>query len=431
MKKTITAICILGSFTITQAQTIRIDLAKYGGKEFMYLFDKGSGKDTIATGTLDANGKTALDLPNSKKGYAGMSHFLLKGGISVDFIVNKENVTVSSTEEQLVRDNIKFTGSAENDFLFSRFKEQSKLDQKAKMIEYSFTIYNKEDAFYPALDKEKENLNKQLAVQRTGTAQSRLYAARFLEISDFLMGIGSSINQPIDEKVKEANLFVKEKLDVGVLYTSGYWNEVLESWMLLQQNVVKDDAVLLADTKQIASGIKDNAVYAAFAEKMALLYTKNGKDNLVSELKDFVSRSGRVEKPIKKLAVVMNGPAVGASAPALQDKSGKKWLKNTLLFFYESGCNNCENEIHQLMGNYQLVKDKGYEIVSVAADMTPDAANGHDHTFPWKEQLCDFKGFAGPNFVNYGILGTPTIFVIDAKGKITGRYSSMLETGIL
>jgi hypothetical protein len=53
--------------------------------------------------------------------------------------------------------------------------------------------------------------------------------------------------------------------------------------------------------------------------------------------------------------------------------------------------------------------------------MTPNAGDGHDHTF---------KGFKGANFVNYGIIGTPTFFTIE-NGKITGRYAGLIDMGIL
>lgn len=62
--------------------------------------------------------------------------------------------------------------------------------------------------------------------------------------------------------------------------------------------------------------------------------------------------------------------------------------------------------------------------------MTKDAAD-HNHELPWKEQLCDYKGFAGPNFQTYAIIGTPTFFTIDEKGKITGKYARLVDTDIL
>ncbi|WP_337966644.1 redoxin domain-containing protein [uncultured Flavobacterium sp.] len=222
------------------------------------------------------------------------------------------------------------------------------------------------------------------------------------------------------------------KLDFENLYTSGLWSPVIETWAQMQQYAIKDDAVFFEDTKTILSRIKNKGTYTAFADKMVGVFAKAGKDVMVSDLGRYLAQSGQIEKAPNRLISAMNDLVAGSTAPFLQTPAGKKAItKKTLLFFYESGCNNCENEIHQLLGNYQIVKDKGYEVITVAADMTKEAGDGHGHEFPWKEQLCDYKGFAGPNFISYGIIGTPTFFTIDEKGKITGRYARLIDANIL
>ncbi|MCD9574252.1 peroxiredoxin family protein [Flavobacterium soyae] len=433
MKKIVLqAIAVLGVVTSGQSQTINVNFSHYGGKQYVYVLERGSKTDTIASGKLDATGKAVLVIPTAKKGYTGISHFALTDGGGMDFIVNKENFAISCLEEQPNFENTKYTGSPENDFLNQKIQQQKAILDKAGFIQYGLNLYAKEEPLHAAFQKENQNLQQQFTALADETAKSPLYAARFIEIYNFLMGIGSSFNQPEEEKAKELNLFVKEKLDMQVLYNSGFWNQAIEGWTDLQQKVIKDDAVLLADTKQILSRIKSNEIYTAFTEKVVAVFTKAGKDDLVETISQYAAKSGRLEKPAKQLTNVINAPVVGGLAPALQTAAGKKVInKKTLLFFYESGCNNCENEIHQLLGNYEIVKSKGYEIISVAADMTKDAADGHNHTFPWKEQLCDYKGFAGPNFQTYAIIGTPTFFTIDEKGIITGKYARLVDTEIL
>ncbi|MDQ6531506.1 redoxin domain-containing protein [Flavobacterium sp. LHD-85] len=426
------ALAVFGVITSVQAQTINVNFSHYGGKQYVYVLERGNKNDTILTGKLDPSGKAVLVVPDAKKGYAGISHFVLTDGGGMDFIVNKENFSISCLEEQPNFENTNYIGSPENEFLNSRQKKQNQFFQKVSMVQYGLNIYTKEEPLYNALEKERQSLNQELSVLKSNTSQSKLYAARLAEIYDVLLGIGSPINQSEEERAKESNLFVKDKLDMAVLYNSGQWNNLIEGWMQLQQAVIKDDTAWLADTKQILSRIKSNEIYTAFTEKTVALFTKAGKDDMVSAISQYAAKSGRLEKPGKQLTNAISAPVIGASAPALQTAAGKKTInKKTLLFFYESGCNNCENEIHQLLGNYEIVKNKGYEIISVAADMTKDAAEGHDHTLPWKEKLCDFKGFAGPNFQTYAIIGTPTFFTIDEKGIITGKYARLVDTDIL
>lgn len=84
-----------------------------------------------------------------------------------------------------------------------------------------------------------------------------------------------------------------------------------------------------------------------------------------------------------------------------------------------------------LKGNYPLIKEKGYEVVSVAADTNTDVYRNTAETFPWEAKYCDLKGFDSPDFKNFGIIGTPTFYVIDGKGIVQGRYARLQDTGIV
>lgn len=425
-------LAFLGMITSLQAQTIKVDFSHFPETQYNYVLYSGEKKDTIATGKLDKEGKATLIVPASKKDYVGMSQFILNDGGAIDFILNKENFSISCNEKQLSMNNVKYTGSVENDFISNKVKEQNAIVEKFSFVEYGLNLYKKEDALYPVFEKEKENIGLQFGAIKNKTANSPLYAAKFADIYDFLMGVGSTIDQKEEAKAVEMNSFITTKIDMKVLYNSGLWSPVIESWNQLQQNIIKDDNVYLKDIKQILSRVNNKTVYTSFAEKMVDLLAKTGKDAIVSDLGAYVAKSGKIENPGNNLINAMKKPVNGKNAPALIIGKAKKIIKSkTLLFFFEAGCNNCENEIHQLLGNYQILKDKGFEIISVAADMTPNSGDGHGHEFPWKDQLCDYKGFAGVNFKNYNVIGTPTYFIIDDKGIITGTYARLVDANIL
>ena len=46
---------------------------------------------------------------------------------------------------------------------------------------------------------------------------------------------------------------------------------------------------------------------------------------------------------------------------------------------------------------------------------------------PWKDAYCDFKGFVGENFMNYAIMATPTMYILDNKGLIQAKVASAKE----
>jgi hypothetical protein len=75
--------------------------------------------------------------------------------------------------------------------------------------------------------------------------------------------------------------------------------------------------------------------------------------------------------------------------------------------------------------HYQKLKDMNLRVISIAADENKDVFEATGQNLAWSENYCDFQGFAGVNFLRYKIIGTPTIFVIDGAGIITGRNSQL------
>jgi hypothetical protein len=39
----------------------------------------------------------------------------------------------------------------------------------------------------------------------------------------------------------------------------------------------------------------------------------------------------------------------------------------------------------------------------------------------WPDNFCDFSGMKGMNFKNYGVLGVPTLYLLDREGIIVKK----------
>lgn len=74
-------------------------------------------------------------------------------------------------------------------------------------------------------------------------------------------------------------------------------------------------------------------------------------------------------------------------------------------------CEPCENELLQLKANYRLLKEKGYEVVTVSVDMDERVFRNTSETFPSKGKSYDRKGFDGTDFRNYGVMGKPACYM--------------------
>ncbi|KRB58437.1 peroxiredoxin [Flavobacterium sp. Root186] len=417
-----------------QSQTVNIDWSHFGGKSYFCLGFYGQKTDTIAKGTLDKSGKTTIVFKDRFKGYKGMLRFLLTDGGGLDLAINKENFTVSCKEEAPNFDNIFFKYSPENEYFMKTTLQKNRLLQKAALAKNALAAYTVADAVYAPFEKEQEQLSQQYKSLKNSNAQNPFYAARMIEIFDFLMGNFNDIKDGPEQKATAANDFVMSKLNFDDLYSSGVWYDVVTGWLNLQIQQSKNDEQLLADLQQIGTRIKNNIQFTDFADLVVKQLAQTGKDNVGSPYGAYLAKSGRIEKPSHFLLSAMGGPQIGMAAPDLLWESGNYSFnkkQKTLLVFYETGCNNCDNEINLLLGNYQELQKKGYEVVTAASDVDPDEYKKNAARFPWKNKNCDFRGSTGYNFSSFGVIGTPTIFVIDENGIITGRYARLADAGIL
>lgn len=416
---------LVGNLSL-QAQTVQIDFPHFAGKAYSFWVLQGDKKDTISVGILDKKGRATLKLPAKYSNYKGMSQWMLTDGGGLDLVINKENFTVGSSEEAPNESNIKYSGSPENTFLVRQFQKQRAIFAKIDAMRMATQAYGAKDPIYSVFEKELKNQEKMFEVLQTETAQNPLYAARFRQISDFLMGIGRKLYTTEDEKAKALNEFVTKELDIDVVYTSNNWNNTIEGWMDLQVNVIKDDTQLLADTQLILSRISSNEVYTAFAEKIVGLYIKNVKDSLLDDLSVTLKQSNKLVNPGSRLQRLTSGK-IGQMAPKLVGFDKKFEGNKTVLVFYETGCGNCEREMQELKAKYFILKEKGVLLISIAADKEIPTYEKNASDFQWENKLCDYQGFDGQNFKNYGVIGTPTFIVIDENGKITGRYAQLKE----
>jgi len=138
-------------------------------------------------------------------------------------------------------------------------------------------------------------------------------------------------------------------------------------------------------------------------------------------------RATHLGKDIAQRIKAAHAIVVGDQAPlfTLNDVSGKPISladlkgKVVLIDFWASWCEPCRAESPNLKIQYQLYKDKGFEIISVSVDTDRKSwlKAITDDGLTWL-QVSDLKGFNSEAVKSYGIGGVPSFFLIGRDGKI-------------
>ena len=401
--------CMLWAIA-TQAQLITINLPHFAGKKYVWIVSEGEKSDTLALGILNDEGKTVLKVPQKYENRRGMSSFMLTDGGGFDLILNREgDFTAGSDVAQPTENEIYYTGSGENNFLLEYYRSQPALLNKALIMTAAVQAYKPDEPLYQPLLTEKQALGKRFDDMQRQNAESPLYAARIRQMMNYCNGINNRFDLTVQEAVEEQRKYVSEILDFGDLWSSGMWKTLFTRWMSVE--IVQGDSILLTDSKAILAREQDRDMLATLSKKMVSLYNQYGKEDLLAQL--FNSED-------------LLSPGHQAPQLALSDSASTEPL-NSLVIFYESGCGNCENELLRLRSNYPVLQERNIRIISVSADTDEAVYRKNADLFPWQQKLCDYKGDEGVNFKNYAVVGTPTIFVIDGKGTITGRYARLSE----
>jgi peroxiredoxin len=406
---------------------VELYFPNFAGSEYHFYLNKGTQNDTIESGTIGPSGRLDFILPEKDKEYAGMVHFSLGQNGTLNFILNKENFSISNKDANFL-ENVVFTNSAENDFFRLQLRQQQALYRKADAIYRFQDAYADDNTLYSTMETEFTRLQGLYDTVQKELAESNLYAAHYLRLIGFLNGFGSRLYAPgaNEERMQDASHFINDELDMDVLYSSGFWNHVISSTFELFADKKQFGEAMVNNLKRIRS----QQVFEVLANDLITICEQYGWVDAENVIIPYLLESGKVTNPQGKLYLAFELDKIKAGTKALPIE-GQKSLSNTLLLFYESGCGNCVIQIGELKKYYSELQKKNVRIIAISADTDENVFEYHSKDFPWPDKLCDFKGFDGKNFRNYGVVATPTIYLVDKKGIITGRYARLEDTGLL
>jgi hypothetical protein len=68
--------------------------------------------------------------------------------------------------------------------------------------------------------------------------------------------------------------------------------------------------------------------------------------------------------------------------------------------------------MRELIKIHPKLNQLGVRVVSISTDNQKESFAKDKKNLPWSDpdKLCDLQGFSGKNFLDYGVMGTPTFF---------------------
>ncbi|MDR2475705.1 MAG: redoxin domain-containing protein [Bacteroidales bacterium] len=385
-------------------QTISLDMPNLIYTSYAFVFYAGEKEDTVATGRIDKEGKAVISIPASKAGYCGAARLKIQGrGERMMIVCREQNFSVFSQEMEDMTE-VSYNHSSENEELMQVITKHRRIVEKYGRALSQMENYSKTDKFYKALEEENASLQTEYAALLGNIAANNKYAARMMEILLYMTGNSVVLGQQPAEIMAEQRKFITEKLNFNALYTSGFWTPAIGLWF--EQTMLLGDSALVTDAKKMLARVDDVVVQRALMQSFIDIFSRYSMESLLPEI------SSSYAVPIR-----------GNIAPAIINGNDTIMPKNALIVFYDSNCGTCHDELRQIIEKYSLMQDNHMDVYSIAADTSIDTFSATAQKIVWKNNFCDFKGFDGVNFINYGVVGTPTIILVDREGILRGRYA--------
>lgn len=232
-------LCSLQSFS----QSIAMEFPAFAGKTYDFIIFQGSQQETVQQDTIPTNGKFTLTIPKQYAPYSGMCRWLITNtadGGGLDMAIPGYDFEVSCLSATPDNDNIIYKG-------FDAVKELNRLNAMQQAIVDKFETMSKAAQLYDKKHKLYKSFAQEAAIQiesfeafQEDLKQNPNYNARFLPIVNLTKGIPHRLTDDYNKKALLVNEFITQKMNVEDFYVSGHWQGIIQSWVVLQMNVVND-----------------------------------------------------------------------------------------------------------------------------------------------------------------------------------------------
>jgi len=186
--------------------------------------------------------------------------------------------------------------------------------------------------------------------------------------------------------------------------------------------------------------LMDQQIFGVCIDFLVIYFDRQGPDELFYYVLDKYYQNNKVDQYLsnytKERIKLRRLVSVGAEAPefSVKDTSGTAVIlsetvnKNELclLFFWRSSCPHCIESMPEIKSLYKEYREIGLEIIGVSLDEQKNdwTAALNEHNSNWLN-VSDLKGWDSKPAEIYGVVQTPTFFLINQKMIIEKNNSDL------
>ncbi len=458
MREFITVLLLLFTVTAAKAQeknTINGSFAGLANEKVYLMRVSGENRSLVDTTHTDQTGAFTFELVPTDNPI-GMYITIYGPGKAVELIYNNEDITFTTTGFS-GQDDIQIISSVENliyfDYLFLKGQNLYKMDLLLPLVKE----YPNEDPFYKLITGQYKQLKKQLdeRVENIITEYPNTLAAKYIKTDQ-------PVITPLNLSEEQENNYLKQHYfdqvdfnDTLLINSSFLTSKVVQYLSLYQfnaesQEALEDNLLIAVDTV-LNKARNSQPTYEFMVDFLIKGFEgigfERGLEHIAnsSRLDEFCENTERKEKLGNKLEFIRK-LALGQKAPSFSttDLEGNKLTldsiqaKTTVLVFWASWCPHCDEILPILQSFYDETNRQEFDVITVSVDESEEELRQaiNKGGYMW-HNVGELDGWEGAVVNKYGIVATPTLFILDkdktilskplGKDKLTNDLKALLD----
>ncbi|WP_107810157.1 alkyl hydroperoxide reductase [Elizabethkingia sp. YR214] len=264
-----------------------MNFPKFSGKSYDFIIFQGSEQKTIIQGIIPTDGRFTLSIPKEYIPYIGMSRWLITGtkeGGGLDMYIPGHVFSVSCLSAEPNEKNIIYSNNTGNDQLNALKKVQDSILLRHQSMTMALRSYAKSSSYYKAFVREEQMQKKVFEVFQNGLKTKDNFVNNFFGIVNIENGITSILTENQKIKADEIVKYISQNLNWDTLYTSGYWANIIQTWIYIHCNVLKDAVRFEREFKIISDKIVLMDRYSDFFNKLNFYLKELNKSDYLEKI---------------------------------------------------------------------------------------------------------------------------------------------------